>query len=285
LTSIKTDTDGAAGDLVRPDRVAGIVTPPQRRMTIRDLIMPGSTESNAIEYTKETGFTNNARVVTEAAAKPETTMKFDLATVSVATIAHWVKASRQILRDAKMLRSHVDGRLRYGLAYKEEEELLMGSGTTGNLNGLYTQATAYSAAFEPDALTAIDTIRLAILQAALAEYPVDGIVLNPTDWARIELTKDGENRYIVGNPFGQIGPRLWNRPVVETQAMTVDKFLVGAFMLAAQIFDRETASVVVSTEDGDNFVKNMVTILCEVALALAVYRPEGLVKGDLGYVT
>lgn len=285
LTSVTTDTDGAAGDLVRPDRIAGIVMPPQRRMTIRDLLMPGNTESNAIEYTKETGFTNAARVVTEGAQKPESTMRFDLATSSVATIAHWVKASKQILRDAKMLRSHVDGRLRYGLAYAEEQELLMGSGTTGNLNGVYTQATAFSAAFSVTAQSVADTIRLAILQAALAEYPVDGIVLNPTDWARVELTKDGENRYIAGGPWAATGPRLWNRPVVETQAMPVDKFMTGAFQLGAQIFDRETASVVVSTEDGDNFVKNMVTILCEEALALAVYRPEAFVKGDLGYVT
>jgi HK97 family phage major capsid protein len=285
LTSITTDTTGAAGDLVRSDRVAGIVTPPERRMTIRDLVMPGTTESNAVEYTKETGFTNNARVVTEAAAKPETTLKFDLSSTSVVTIAHWVKASKQILADAKMLRSHVDGRLRYGLAYAEEQELLMGSGTTGNINGIYTQATAYSAAFTPDAATMIDTLRLAILQATLAEYPVDGMVLNPTDTARIDLTKDGENRYIAGGPWAQMGPRLWNRPIVETQAMLVDKFLVGAFKLGAQIFDREQASVMISTEDGDNFIKNMVTILAEERLALAVYRPEAFIKGDLGNVT
>ena len=42
----------------------------------------------------------------------------------------------------------------------------------------------------------IDRIRLAILQAQLAEFPASGIVLNPIDWALIELTKDGENRYI-----------------------------------------------------------------------------------------
>jgi HK97 family phage major capsid protein len=285
LTSITTDTTGAAGDLVRPDRVAGVVTPPERRMTIRDLVMPGTTESNAVEYAKETGFTNNARVVTEAAAKPETTLKFDLSSVSVVTIAHWVKASKQILADAKMLRSHVDGRLRYGLAYAEEQELLMGSGTTGNINGIYTQATAADPAFSPDAQTGIDVIRLAILQAMLAEYPVDGIVLNPTDWARMELEKDGENRYIIGNPMSMLGPRLWGRPVIETQAMIVDKFLVGAFKLGAQIFDREQASVVISTEDGDNFIKNMVTILAEERLALAVYRPEAFIKGDLGNVT
>ena len=68
--------------------------------------------------------------------------------------------------------------------------------------------------------------------------------------------------------------------VVDTQAMTIDKFLVGTFRLGAQVFDREDANVEVSTEDADNFTKNLVTIRCEERLALAVYRPEAFVKGD-----
>ena len=62
--------------------------------------------------------------------------------------------------------------------------------------------------------------------------------------------------------------------------MTVDKFLTGAFQLGAQIFDREDANVEISTEDSDNFRKNLVTVRAEERLALAVYRPEAFVKGD-----
>ena len=62
--------------------------------------------------------------------------------------------------------------------------------------------------------------------------------------------------------------------------MTIDKFLVGAFKLGAQIFDREDANVEISTEDSDNFRKNLVTIRAEERLALAVYRPESFIKGD-----
>jgi HK97 family phage major capsid protein len=61
--------------------------------------------------------------------------------------------------------------------------------------------------------------------------------------------------------------------------MTVDRFLTGAFNLGAQIFDREDANVEISTEDSDNFRKNLVTIRAEERLALAVYRPESFVKG------
>ncbi len=287
ITSLTTDADGSAGDLVEAQRVAGIVGIPDRRMTVRDLLLPGTTSSNAIEYVRETGFTNAAAIqATEGTNKPESTLKFDLATSTVATIAHYMRASKQILDDAAMLGSYIDYRLRYGLSFVEEQQLLNGSGTSGNLTGLITAATAYADPSGGDFGTAtmIDQLRLAMLQGELAEYPASGMVLNPIDWAGLELTKDSENRYIFANPTGMAGPRLWSLPVVSTQAMVRDKFLVGAFRPAAQIFDRQEATVEISTEDQDNFIKNLVTIRGEERLALAIYRPEALIYGDFGNV-
>ena len=286
ITSVTGDVAGAAGDLLNPTRVPGIVGIPERRMTVRDLLTPGRTNQPSIEYVRETGFTNNAAIVAETAQKPESTIKFDLVTTSVVTIAHWVHASRQIMDDAPMLQSYIDGRLRYGLMYVEELQFLKGSGAGGNLTGINTVATAYAA---PGGITVasetdIDTIRLAILQSELAEFPATGIVLNPIDWTRIELTKDTAGAYIFANPQAVTQPTLWGRPVVSTQAQDVDKFTVGAFRMGAQIFDRMDAEVLLSTEDRDNFIKNMVTIRAEERVGLAIYRPEAFVHGDLGNV-
>lgn len=63
--------------------------------------------------------------------------------------------------------------------------------------------------------------------------------------------------------------------------MGTGKFLTGAFNLGAQIFDRQQAAIAVATENEDDFVRNLVTILCEERLALAVYRPEAFIYGDL----
>ena len=286
ITSLTTDTAGAAGDLVEKTRLPGVVALPQRRMTVRDLIAPGQMDGSTLEYVKETGFTNNAGMVSETVKKPESTLKFDLVTTSARVIAHYMKASRQILSDASQLASIIDNRLRYGLAYKEEQQLLTGDGTGQNLLGIIPQATAFSAPFDPAGTeTVIDSLRLALLQSELAEFASTGIVLNPTDWARIELLKDTTGRYIIGNPQGTLAPTLWGRPVVATQAISVDKFLCGAFQQGAQVFDRWQARVEVATENEDDFVKNMVTILAEERLALAVYRPEAFVYGDFGNVS
>lgn len=285
ITTLTTDADGSAGDTVAPTRLPGVIAPPERRMTVRDLITPGRMDGSVLEYVKETGFTNNAAPAAETVKKAESTMKFDLVSTTAKVIAHFVKASRQILSDSSMLASYIDGRLRYGLAFKEEQQLLSGDGTGQNLLGIIPQATAYAAPFDPAGTeTALDFLRLAMLQASLAEFPASGIVMHPSDLARIELLKDTTGRYIVGNPQGTMNPTLWGLPVVATQAITIDKFLVGAFKLGAQVFDRWQARVEVATENEDDFVKNLVTILAEERLALAVYRPEAFVYGDFGNV-
>lgn len=285
ITSATADAAGSAGAAVPETRLPGIVTPNDRRMTVRDLIMPGQMDGSTLEYVRETGFTNNAAPVAEGAAKPQSDIQLELVTSNAKVIAHTSKASRQILDDAAQLRSYIDGRLRYGLAFKEELQLLNGDGSGQNLNGIVTQATAFAESFVPTNANLLDTLRLAMLQAVLAEYPATGHVLNPIDWAKLELLKDGDGNYLIGVPQGNSQPSLWGLPVVATQAMTTGKFLTGAFMLGAQVFDRWDARVEIATENEDDFVKNLVTMLCEERLALAVYRPEAFVYGDLAVVT
>lgn len=280
-----TSATGSGGALVRPDRMAGIIGGPERRLTIRDLIAPGETESNSVEYVKETGFTNNAAPVAENTGKPYSEITFGLVQAGVRTIAHLFKASRQILDDAKQLQSFINARAEYGLMIKEELQLLYGNNTGANLHGIIPQASAY---VKPTGAAVvdeqhIDRIRLALLQAALAEYAADGIVLNPIDWAVIEMLKDSNKNYLIGKPQGQTAPTLWNRPVVETQSIVQNEFLVGAFKMGAQIYDRMDIEVLISTENDKDFENNMVSIRAEERLALAVYRPEAFVTGNFTF--
>jgi len=282
-----TSLTGSAGVLIEPQRV-GMVQPLTQRLFLRDLLAAGRTVSNSIEFVRETGFTNNANVVSENPAnpKPQSNISFELDSAPVATIAHWIIATKQVLADVPMLQSYINGRLMYGLKLKEETQLLKGSGVGLNINGIWTQATAYA---NPGVTvqneTSIDRLRIAMLQVVLAELDPDGIVLSPIDWTTIELLKNTQDNYLFTQPQGIARPTLWGLPVVATQSMDAGDFLVGSFQQGAQIWDREDANVSVSNEDRDNFVKNMVTILVEERVGLTVFRPEAFVRGDLVVVS
>ncbi|EBF8521671.1 phage major capsid protein [Salmonella enterica subsp. enterica] len=274
-------SSGVAEGVVEPQRLPGIDTAPKQRLFIRDLIAPGRTSSPAIFWVQQTGFTNKAAVVAENTTKPYSDIAFATKITPVTTIAHMFKASKQILDDFAQLQSTVDAEMRYGLKYIEEQEILFGDGTGVHLHGIVPQASAFSAEFRVEQQNGIDDLRLAMLQAQLARFPASGHVLHFIDWAKIELTKDTLGRYILANPSGLTGPTLWGLPVVATEAAAFKgKFLTGAFNAGAQIFDREDANVVISTENADDFEKNMISIRCEERLALAVKRPEAFIYGS-----
>jgi HK97 family phage major capsid protein len=269
----------SAGALIDPQRTAGILMPGLRRLTIRDLLAQGRISTNSLEYVRENVFTNSAAPVAEGNLKPESQLTFTKETATVKTIAHWIQASRQVMDDAPMLESYVNNRLLFGLALVEEGQLLNGDGTGDNLIGLNKVASAYDTALNAAGDTRADQIAHAIFQTSESEFEASGLILNPRDWHAIALLKDADGRYIFGGPAAFAAKVMWGLPVVATKAQAAGTFTVGGFDLASQVWDRMDATVEVSREDRDNFVKNMLTILCEERLALAHYRPTAIIKG------
>ena len=90
----------------------------------------------------------------------------------------------------------------------------------------------------------------------------------------MRLLKDADGKYILGDPGANVPAVLFGLPVVATQAMTVDKFLVG----------RWSPWVEVSTEHADFFTRNLVAILAEERIALAVRNAGALTFVDFGNV-
>ena len=288
---IKTAIINATGQnqpLVAADRLGGIMATPNRILSIRDVLPTSATSSNLVEFTRENAFTNNAGPTVsdspeayENVTKHESAITFTLVNEPVVTLAHFIPASKQVMGDSASLASHINGRLMYGLKLKEETQLLTGTGSNHQLNGLITQATAWTNE-SPNITNEVDIIRSAIKQAHVAEYRPDFLVLNPQDWFDIEIRKVGssDDRYVVGNPASMMGHSLWGLPVVVTNSISSGTFLIGSSM-GAEIKDREQASIAISYEEGNNFTKNMVTVLAEERLALCVYRTEAFIDGSL----
>lgn len=283
----------SGGGLIPEDRQREPVMIPRRRLTVRDLLAPGQTNSNLIKFTRQTGRTNNASVVTEGHPKPESNVTFELAEAPVRTIATWIPVSRQVMDDAPLLASTIDSELRYFIGLEEEEEILFGDGSGEHLRGLSVQVTNYDAPFTIEATTNLDIILIAIAQAQQSRVMTTGIVVNDLDWKKMQGIKDAQERYILGGPGGAIGSALWQVPVVDTPAMPQGEFMVGAFAIAAQIVDRMQTEVLVSSEasytSGGNtvhsFISNMLVVRAEERVALAVKIPEAIVYGDFNTAT
>lgn len=272
----------SGGALIVPHRDAPNMLP-QRRLTIRALLPVVNIASSTVEYVQQDSRPTGAAMVAEGAAKPESSMAFSLEMASTKVIAHHIKASRQVLEDAPQLADIIDTEMRYGLALVEEAQILSGDGTGQNLYGLIPAATAFAdtagiLAEITSGPNHIDVIGAAILQSALADFPPSGIVIHWSDWWRMVLTKDGEGNYILGSPQSMAMPQMWGLPVVPTKAISAGSFLVGDFSSAATLYDRWAPRVETGYVN-DDFTKNLVTILAEERVALAVKQGGALITG------
>ncbi len=290
-SGLPSGTPAAFGSIQRED----IVGQAKRTSRVRDLFPVRRTNAAVIEYFRQTGFTNNAATVAEydtgAAAgekfpqKPQSSMAFVGEQAPVRTIAHWEAAHRNVLADEPQLRSIIDNELLYGLRLEEDDQILNGSGTgedlTGilNVSGIQTYAWSSGPSTAPVADTKADAIRRAMTLAFLAYYEPTGVVVHPSDFEDMELTKDSNGQYLMAVNIQQgAQARVWNVPVIDTPAIAEGTALVGAFGTGAQLYDRDEASIRVAEQHSDFFVRNAVVVLAEQRLALACKRPESFVK-------
>lgn len=272
---------------VAPDRRTGVVPGAFQVLTLESLYRAVPTSSNAIEFTKENVFTNNAAEAAEGAQKAESSLTWTLVNMPISTVAHWIKISRQLAADAPALGAYVDLRMRYGVNRRVETQLAVGDGTAPNISGFMDTgnftAHGYADAALGSVLKKLVLIRKVIGDMEAAGYMPNAIVFNPADWAQIEIdifTAGSAN--VVPFTYDAMGrPVLFGRQVVQSVGMTADTFAVGDFANAGTIYNREGVIVEMSDSDSDNFTKNLITLRAERRLALASEVPAAIRAGDL----
>ncbi|MFC7518700.1 phage major capsid protein [Herbaspirillum sp. GCM10030257] len=268
---------------VAPDRRPNIVAGAFRPLRIEQILTSIPTSSNAIEYTRENVFTNNAAERAEGGQMGESAITFTLETMPVANIAHFIKITKQLMADAPALAAYINVRMRYGVDLKVENQIINGNGTTPNIGGFFKAGnfTAHGYSLATGGQKA-DLIRRVIAKAMTSDYPVDAILLNPLDWAEIELEKDDNGAYKnSGGPRASMAPMLWGKPVIESNAVVADTFMAGSFSSGATFWNRQDVVIELSDSDGDNFQKGLVTIRAERRAALTVEKPAAFQGGDL----
>jgi HK97 family phage major capsid protein len=264
-----------------PTAIPGVAAGPRLPFGVRVLVPQGRTTAGAVSYVEETSFTNNAAPVAEGAAKPKSDKVFTAKVMPVETIAHYFKVSKQTLDDLPAVEAAIENNGVYGVQLAEDNQLLNGTGTSPQLKGFNTVATAAPApAAGPPAPSVIDAMGAAYFDLAGKGYMPDGAVANPADWGQVALMRNSLGNYLFANPVDYSAtPRIWGMRLVLSAKQAAGTFLVGAFAGNSQILDREEVNVQVATQNEDDFIKNMVTIRVEERLVLLIFVAAAFQKG------
>lgn len=287
-TLLTGESGTSAGAFVQTDYTGIYEALGRRPLTVRNLISVRQTQSDLVEFVRQTAQVTQATVVGEATAtagdsgtKPEGAMTFEKVQEPVKTIAVWIPATRRALSDASQLRGLIDSELREDLEEHLEDQIIAGDGSSTDgedFVGILETSGVLTQDWSTDLLT---TARKAVtaLRVTGKSRPTAWLV-HPNDAETIDLLQDEEKRFYYGGPAEGGVARLWRYPVVESEAVTEGTAILGDWRKAV-LWDREQASIQVSDSHSDFFIRNMVAVLAECRMAFGVIRPSAFISVPL----
>jgi HK97 family phage major capsid protein len=273
IKTLLTSADLTPANVRLPD-ITGYAT--EGRTTVGDLLLPGTTSGQLIEYYEETTFTNSAAEVTEGSVKPESALAFTLRQDNVRKIGTWIPVTDEMLADVPFFESYLRQRLGFMVKQREEQQLINGNGTAPNIRGILNRTgiqvvTGY-------AMSTIDSIFAAMTEVRVDAFSEpNAMVVHPRDWFDIRTSKDTTGNYLLGPATSEGDEIVWGLRIVQTTAIPQNTGLVGDFR-QGQVFRRSGIDITISSEHSDYFIYNKLAVLAEERLALAVYRPAAFCK-------
>ena len=248
--------------------------------SVEDLFASGSTDANAVEYFIQTTDTDNAAFKAEGTAATDSAFVWTKTSDEVEEVATWIPVTRPFLNDNAGMQSMITNMLAARLDKAVSKDLCYGTGTTPQLwgasvrTGFQTQAKGTDPAF--DAI-----LKAATLVEVTGDATPDAIILHPTDFQNLLLTRTTDGLYILGNPGNSpANPSLWGLPirVSSTVAAAAGTAIVGAFKTMAQIFNNGGVTVEASTEHSTYFTERKVALALVRRLTVVHYRPSAFCK-------
>lgn len=280
----------SGGALVPTDVRSNIVDTLFMQINVLDLIPKATTESDAIEYIRQTAQTLAVAFVAEATGsaltgtdgrKPESTLGYTNVTAYVRTAAHWIPVTNRLLADAPAIRGIINSQMLMGLTQAVEAQVISGDGTGENLLGILN--TPGIQTFARGAFNEVDAIFHArTLCRTGSKLAPTAVVMHPVDYEQVRLLRENAasatlGQYLMAPPTTAGVPTAFGMVIVESENIAPNTVLVGNFSQGAQIFDREQSAIRVGLVN-DQFVRNQQTILAEQRLAFVVWRPSAFVS-------
>lgn len=266
------------------------VLPYARPLLVADLFGQGTVAGTAIKYPVFGEIEGSTASRTEKG----TTVKVHVGnptwvTESVTDIAAMYDISEDMAEDLPYITSLINDAVIYNLKTVEEEQLLNGTGASNTLKGLLTRTGVQTLAKAKDSDADRIFKAFTLIQNATGFAP-DGIIINPSDYEALRLTRDSNGQYYGGGYFaGQYGnsgmvqnPPLWGVRTVVTSAVAKGTVVVGAFAQGARVLRNGGLRATATTSNGTNFEQGIISLRVRERVGLEVRYPKAFVNVTLG---
>lgn len=282
-------TTGATsgGAFVNNDRLSRIGSDfLDRRNFLIDLLPSIRVNTGSVEIVQDQSpladLANIATEVAEGSAKPQGGPTLAVVTEPIQTVPAWANITRQAAADAQQVMDYLDGRLRYSVKRRADGQVINGNGTSPNISGLLDRSginTYTPAAIEDTAVS----IRKAITTMEQDEAVPEIVVLNPADAELFDLTNyDADGLHAVPNVAGAGARTAWGLTQVRSTAVASGTAILLDPMAVA-VLDRQQVTAYMTDSHASNFTSNILTLLLEMRLGLAVFDPAGVCSVTFDY--
>jgi HK97 family phage major capsid protein len=260
---------GAGGSVINQN---GSVIFPTPLVNFSNLVRTVVGTSDTIRIWRETATANAIARVTMPNAKPEQDFLSPAVDFTASYLAGIFRFHKSMMRNLPWMQQRLPEMLRRNF-FKKENSLFF--------TQLKAAATTYTG-------TGVGVIALVEAIGALeaSDYGVNGVVINPSDWATISVTRDDENGFTLPSTVTFINGQLTVNgvPVYKASFVPANNFIVGDWTYAYK-YVTDGLKVEFFEQDADNVETNAITSRVEESNVLVIEQPAAFIWGELDGAT
>lgn len=247
---------------------SSISTPPLAESEIRQFANVATINARTIIYTQLKDSQGDAEWVPEGGLKPSMTATIEEKNVTAGKVALTATLTEEVLTDLPQLVAEVRSEIIYKIGVAEEEGILFGSGSDGEIKGVFSDILEYSLTSvkvdSPNNFDAIVAAYTQIVSTSKRNYSPNLVRVNPVDLANLKLTKDSSGAYLFPPFTLQDGTLISGVQIKPSTTITEGEFYIGDFRYL-NIRDYQPLSITFGWVN-DDFQKNQVTMVGEKRL-------------------
>lgn len=239
---------------------------PKAQTIIRQYSNVAAISGRSLTYAEFVPGEGDAAWVPEGGLKPAMDATLEERTITAGKVALTVKLTEETLTDLPQLVAEIRAEIINRIGLAEEAGILSGTGADGQIKGVATDMPGFSlSTLKIEKANTYDAIVAAytqIVSVSNMAYRPNLVLMNPIDYAQMQLTKDVNGQYL--RPF-RVGDELI--PGLRVEASTAIKqgeLWVGDFNYL-NIRDVWALTITFGWEN-DDFTKNLVTMIGEKRL-------------------